>query len=455
MFSLPQAIPSHVRHGMPTATTKTRVLDAFVAVSRADPLLVHYPCELDAEAATLLERLVGCVSYLGRAESWVDMQMRDTVDIEAADWWRPGDSQDPAAQGIRLLAPLPPAAYREWREALAPELSTNNSPRGGTSIPADLLECLLMDTARLQQYGWNEPPGSRRVLYTQPPERSTIAAAAIPSGSPFRCSRSTVEAVVLALSPVAGKDGRCGVRPLVQRAVPQAELLHQSAVAMLGEGALSCPPLTGRDVNGKPLEGHCHAHYLPLDVDGDKRIDHVLVYAPEGLDERAQAALERISRTWTKGQVGDLLVRVVARGTLTEMREQILTRALRHLTILGTSRIWASLTPFVPPRHLKRTRHTLEDQIRDELRARGLPAPERVDELGAMEIVERRLFSFVTARREGKPQPAVRVSFGLRLTFSQPIVGPIAIGYGSHFGLGLFEAQEKPSAPQPAWTDRR
>jgi len=29
----------------------------------------------------------------------------------------------------------------------------------------------------------------------------------------------------------------------------------------------------------------------------------------------------------------------------------------------------------------------------------------------------------------------------LRLTFSVPVAGPIALGYASHFGLGLFAAE--------------
>ena len=33
---------------------------------------------------------------------------------------------------------------------------------------------------------------------------------------------------------------------------------------------------------------------------------------------------------------------------------------------------------------------------------------------------------------------ATRSGFGFRLSFASPIPGPLALGYGSHFGLGLF-----------------
>jgi len=34
----------------------------------------------------------------------------------------------------------------------------------------------------------------------------------------------------------------------------------------------------------------------------------------------------------------------------------------------------------------------------------------------------------------------VNIGFAVQLTFDAPVVGPIAIGYGSHFGLGVFAA---------------
>jgi CRISPR-associated protein Csb2 len=58
-----------------------------------------------------------------------------------------------------------------------------------------------------------------------------------------------------------------------------------------------------------------------------------------------------------------------------------------------------------------------------------------------LELARRRFFSYVTTRREGKPQPPARLAFGLRLQFDVEVSGPVAIGYGSHFGLGLFAAE--------------
>ena len=44
---------------------------------------------------------------------------------------------------------------------------------------------------------------------------------------------------------------------------------------------------------------------------------------------------------------------------------------------------------------------------------------------------------YVRVRRRG-PRPPADIGFAVRLEFATPLSGPIAIGYGSHFGLGLF-----------------
>ena len=41
---------------------------------------------------------------------------------------------------------------------------------------------------------------------------------------------------------------------------------------------------------------------------------------------------------------------------------------------------------------------------------------------------------FRRARKGEEP----RYGIGFKIEFENPVAGPIAIGYGSHFGLGLF-----------------
>jgi len=34
--------------------------------------------------------------------------------------------------------------------------------------------------------------------------------------------------------------------------------------------------------------------------------------------------------------------------------------------------------------------------------------------------------------------------YAIRLTLSKPVNGPLTLGHGSHFGLGLFPAMDEP-----------
>ncbi len=210
---------------------------------------------------------------------------------------------------------------------------------------------------------------------------------------------------------------------------------------------VSCPELTGKDDDGKALKGrHEHAHILPVDLDGDGHLDHIIIHAAMGLSNSAQVAIRAVRETWTKGGTGGLQLALAGRGDLDALRglpESLSTQVYRVLGPVAGSTIWTSMTPFVPPRFLKpRGKNSLIGQITDELASRGLPAPMAVQQLDWNEQTLR-LRHFIRVRRGRKPPP-VDVGFALRIEFEKPLrlVQPFTIGYASHFGLGLFKAGE-------------
>jgi CRISPR-associated protein Csb2 len=107
------------------------------------------------------------------------------------------------------------------------------------------------------------------------------------------------------------------------------------------------------------------------------------------------------------------------------------------------AREWRSLTPFVAPRFLKKSgRNTLAGQVTAELASRDLPAPADVrllDPKGDPSLLRHR--HFVRKRGRG-PQPPADFGYSLEIRFNAPVNGPICLGYGSHFGLGIFAATE-------------
>jgi CRISPR-associated protein Csb2 len=243
--------------------------------------------------------------------------------------------------------------------------------------------------------------------------------------------------MLLALSTASG---RTNMLPRVERALPQGELLHRALVGNARRISGHSIVLSGCDEQHRPLAlPHQHAHLLHLDLDADGHLDHVLIWAPMGLDAQAQAAVRATRRTYTKGGTEPLCLALAGSGELGDLATPSPAGdALRRAAAM--SRTWASATPFVPPRHLKkRGTNTLEGQVRAELVARGLPEPARVLVLDPRnDEAARALRHHVRVRRSG-PMPAMDVGFALRLEFEAPVPGPICLGYGSHFGLGRFD----------------
>jgi CRISPR-associated protein Csb2 len=306
----------------------------------------------------------------------------------------------------------------------------------GASYPSDLVDCLQRDTAWWKGEKWSRAPGSRSVLYW----REANALEVGPASRPRARGERRVEMMLLALTTPSGSKSAL---PTVARTLPQAERLHRALVKQLGVGGEHCPELVGRNEGGAPLVGHQHAHLLPLDLDDDGHIDHVVIYAPMGLGARAQQAARRLRATYMKGGVGELQVAVAGVGALSDLRSIDADHARAVARLLGPTKgaqHWMSTTPFVPPRHIKpRGRSSLVGQIEAELNSRGFPrAKVEVLELTAERLALRH---FVRRRSRG-PQPPVDVGLAIRLEFEEPVRGPIALGYGSHFGLGLFAAVE-------------
>jgi CRISPR-associated protein Csb2 len=455
-YSAAPCVATHSRHYMPLGGMDgktTLVLDA-CAVPGSEPLVVSWATDLDSVCLDWLTRIVGAIGYLGRAESWVEGRLLSVRPNVPDDHWitphEDGMNKGPGWEQTSLLAPASvddyarifeefsrqvDAAYplpdgkKKPSEALLKKRSTALSP-----YPADLFDCLTRDTAFFQLHGWSQPPGSRRVLYWRPTHSLTTA--------PSRVSRSVahpkpVEAVLLAL---ASDTRQHEVLPLLSRALPQAELLHRALVRKAGKGLpINCPVLTGKDDNGRPLTGHQHLHILPLNLDAREpgRLDHFLLWAPMGIDAQAQRAILALRKTWTKGGEKPLFVTVAGMGSLKDFQ----TLLGNH--VLGPSRVWISRTPFVPPRFIKkRGANTVEGQVRSELLSRNLDA--KVELLGRDEVTRGYLHRFVRTRRGSGKRPPQDLFFGLRLTFAETVTGPLALGYASHFGLGLFIQIVKP-----------
>lgn len=460
-YRLPRATVAHSRHYMPTGVLDkgrektTLVFDTWAEVQQGT-LAMRWDCPLSEGAAGLLERLAQSIGYLGRSESWVEVEVRSD-DAELP----PGTDAYPHVDGHRgergyeqvpLMAPEPSAGYLVWRtgkvaEALrglplpsgkkAPAALLKQRHTAEEPYPVDLLACLQKDTSWWKAFRWSQPPGSRKVLYWR-------AADSLALGVSVSAAARRPAPIAMMLLAITTPSGSKSALPGVARVLPQAELIHRSLVAQVGRGAkVECPELTGRDADGSPLTGHGHGHILPVDLDGDGRLDHVIVHAAMGLGPAAQGAVRALKRTWTKGGVDGLRLALAGQGELDTLRSLSEPFGSRASELLGPSTgatVWASVTPLVLPRFQKaRGRNSLEGQVLAELTSRRLP-PARV-EVRPWDAQTLPLRHAVRVRKLPAMRPPVDAGMAVVLTFDRPVRGPLSLGYASHFGLGLFRAQ--------------
>lgn len=430
-YRLPPATVGHTRHYMPVKGWKlglqqtSLVIDAFVCAQ--GPLGVSWPVTLSPSQQQLLRALLERLGYLGRAESRVRARLVSNHDLPEAREVS-CQRQDPDDEPVRLLAPLPPTEYEAWR-------------RDYPQAPSDLLAALQMETTELEKGNWSLPPGSREVVYWRPAD-------AIFPYSRVRKDKDadSGEGVVSANAALfeLSTDRKRDILPLMERALPTMALFRRALLSKLSESKLAaCPELTGKDEQGRPLKsGHRHAHYLPLSLDPPNRgrIDHVLVYVPMGFGRAAQGALRRLRKTWAKG-IDDIAVTLVGVGDISSFRKVGGVPLLE----LGKSTVWKSRTPFIPPRFLKPSgKDSLDGQVRAELRHRGVPelaAPPSVTLPTAQSRagLEARWFRhFIRTRQDSRVSGPPTGLFHLTLTFQESVTGPLCLGWGSHFGLGLF-----------------
>jgi CRISPR-associated protein Csb2 len=445
LYRVPTAVRTHSRHYMPVRSGKaeknTLIFDAFARLGCDDPLFVCWPgVELDAPQTALLDGLVGPLGFLGRAESWVDIRRLDDWSGEAN--CLPAGDDEVGAEGqlITLMAPMPSGEYRLFRAAQIEglgkraDIKSRDRKAIAATLPESWLDAIGIETADLRAAGWNMPPACRQIQYLATAE--------------LLRSNAQIRPVQLPERPVVTFRFALYGRPLprVEDTVRVGEWLRWAAMSqakrLLGEDCI--PSLISG--HGLPDDNrHAHAFWLPEDADGDGHIDHLVVHVPDGLSGQARRAVENIRRLWTKeGQEWQLLYEDA--GLPGDFAGP------DGSGICGTDQRFKSRTPYLMPWHMKRN-FGVKEQVQRECRARGLPEIRSIEPLASIKVGARRRtpIDFYRFRsRRGLTQPDAHGCF-VQIDFDEPVQGPLALGFGCHFGLGLFEPVVMPhGAPSTA-----
>jgi CRISPR-associated protein Csb2 len=252
------------------------------------------------------------------------------------------------------------------------------------------------------------------------------------------------------------------VFPKLTDAVSVGDRFHRGLIrrsANLDKNGEPDPVFLGKDKQNNPLQGHQHAWYLPEDADGDGKIDHVLVYAEKGFSPNAIAALSRLRKVWNRDGL-NLQTVLISLGQVSDYRgDQTGTIRGNHLSpLVASGLVWESITPVVLQRHPKYDRQGNrkcrpdtglqidgpEDQVYRMLKQLGFAQPSKVQLLDSHKKLGGKYYcnQFQRHRYSGKGNKGPNRGYGFRITFKESQAGPLALGYGSHYGLGMFRPVE-------------
>ncbi len=462
-FALPPATFSHTRHYMPWFKKgpgdKTLVFDSFVALAKDAPVVVAWPgLDLpDAPRAALVE-LLPLLGTLGRSESWCDGRLLDPLTASAIQVnTKPVDGHSPKGEIVRVLGVDAQTVFQNGYNPHA-ESSTGKGKTKVTTTTA-IYEPdwhLCMETLWLHEQRLSMPPGAKWIDY----ERRKDALAQPSRPKSVRRPRPTMQVARFALDS--------SVLPLLTDTLRVAESARFNLMGRHGRMSEKdgikgkSRAFSGKEDDGTPIEGHSHCYFLPTDEDHDGRLDHLTLYASGGFDTDEVRAIDKLREIKSKDREESghaLRVILTGIGVAEEMQRGP----------LAVSSTWVSATPFLAPRHPKtsgRLKHSevggadlhrfLTAQLREELQrwldrqghsisAEAISITLQQDEPGNTrrwcpkeEIFRERPLQFRRYRQKRSDDGGRRPAAFFRLTFPEPVAGPIALGHSAHFGLGLF-----------------
>lgn len=386
------------------------------------------------ELCDVLDQCLARVAYFGRAESLTEI------------------ARVPDAEGQPNVA-----------------LSTHAASQAATPVLAPAAEAALEDVVRTT----DDPlarkrtvPAGARWMYTTPPARPPARRSATATCR-FVARRDAVTMVQFAVGVAVAPEPRLVCRLTEQfrtrlLRVAGTERSRARGVDAPWRGWSAASPavqddlklLLGKDASGQPLRGHRHLR-LAIWFNGRRPARLIAWRDPEPFEDWELDALHRAALhdlSWSQpGGPSDWGVRLIPLDSEVPPPSGF-SPADRFAA-------WESVTPYVPLLHPKRREESprpqerIETQVVHELRQLGLLTDLDVRvEIGDASWAAVHL---PPRQQRDRQQPARRRGFALRLAFSCPVTGPIAIGHSSHYGLGVFRpSSAEDGASQPSLADQ-
>lgn len=399
-------VPASAKEPGMMAYNTTKVLDNFWVTSNGSDGPLAWLFEGPDWSPSLLAHLDACLArmtYFGRAESITEIRRAHDARIDAASLTRLLPRRSGSAVPVLALQP----------DASLPQLeATTDAPEVAAT---------------------NIPPGSRW-MYAERPQRPRIRPVSRPK--PEFPPTSLIQFAIGSKIAPRYKDtvlitGRFRNRVLgcfTKLLTGNPRSKWSDALDDVREQTLL---LSGKNPDGSPSKEHRHASFFLCGTsDAPSRL---CVWRNEAFNDLEQRAILDAANTplplsykndpWTLNLVPlDKLVPPSPGLDRTTGRE------------------WISLTPFVPPRHVfgrtgkEKAGCSVREQVANELASLGFHIAgliATVEECGWVKIHR------IKSERDARTNKD-KLGYTVKLTFSEPVTGPVSLGASSHFGLGLF-----------------
>jgi len=490
-YIVPEHTTGHTRHYMPVwkegEAKTTKVFDTFIVLPRgalsteAVVKIIWTDVQLNELQLALLRKLCYQISYLGRSESWTEIQVINDSAIK--DNFKEQYNIVPIKleeqlklqqKHIKVLVPLTSQELEGFKTAI----SILPKPKKGKikwKAPADILEALELDIGELHRECWNGIPGSRWETYTIKSQFEKI-----------HLKRNFSNDINLNLPTFARFALASNVLPNLTEAIHIGERFRQALMAWSKDdfqkpatvfsGKKFDTTIDSTNNEESYLNGQQHAWYLP-EINQQGKIDHIVVYATAGFDsQQAIPALKNLTKVW--GNEGfDIQTILVSLGQVEDYAVELKQHSGKY-SVIGNSQKWRSLTPMLLPRYPKCYRNGEkkfisntefqvdgpEDQaLRLLVHLKYLCIPDKYTKEAENEwlclkapdnkllvkvrccdtgVTQYRWTAFKRNRHHGNGLKSLDTGHWLEIEFAEPRYGPIALGYAAHFGLGIFVPEE-------------
>ncbi len=386
------------------------VQDNYWCVPRGESGAVWWFIEGEGWTDQLVQTLDRClerVVYFGRAESLTEMRRVSEIapepNCELFD--------EPSSNAVRVLVPDRSATCQDVQRV------TDDPEVAGRSIP----------------------PGARLMYAVRPKLKPARESGIV---RPFRADCHLLQCAIgwtVAPEPRTVVRLTARFRSAVLRELFRIKTGDRSATWSTANASVrqAVADMLGKNTDGTPLDGHRHAEFMAW-WEGASPTRLMMWRGSRAFDQDEQSAiLTAASQEISWGAAGP-------DADAWKLRVIPLDASVAPPPGFDETRskLWESITPFVPSRHhlrggKPRDAESVLNQVRRELSSRG------VNNADSVEVEQASPATWVAVhvpRRNSAERASLgdRRGYWLRLRFSEPISGPLRLGHSSSFGLGLF-----------------